>query len=312
MGRQLRDLKEADLADLIVWLERRFPQEPEAEPVGVRPIDSSISFRTFVLRRLTEYGTPAAVEALRSTMTRLPKLTWLRHHIREAEEHARRRAWGPPAPAHLLAAIADRDRRLIQDGSQLLDVLNESLERAEAELQGELPAAELLWDATLEARGRPKAEDSLSNYLARHLKRDLVDRGVVTNREVEVRHGRSGRGRGHSTDIYVNALAPGGGADTLEPLRAVIEVKGCWHRELLKAMQTQLVERYMQPARIQHGLYLVGWYVCDWWDPGDPRRSQVPEMSLEELRKKIASQAADLTRKHGTDVRGVVLNVART
>jgi hypothetical protein len=35
-------------------------------------------------------------------------------------------------------------------------------------------------------------------------------------------------------------------------------------------------------------------------------------MSLEELRKKIASQAADLTRKHGTDVRGVVLNVART
>ena len=38
-------------------------------------------------------------------------------------------------------------------------------------------------------------------------------------------------------------------------------------------MQTQLRDRYLSGSACRHGLYVVGWFLCDQWDPNDYRRS---------------------------------------
>jgi hypothetical protein len=114
-----------------------------------------------------------------------------------------------PPPANCKPrAQAVSELRLVQSGDQLLEVVIESLKRLEATLQGETPAAQFLWDKTNENGWRPKDENSLSDYVKIHLDKDLRQRGVIVNREVEIRHGH-----GERTDIHVDAIIRGPGKE---------------------------------------------------------------------------------------------------
>ncbi len=49
----------------------------------------------------------------------------------------------------------------------------------------------------------------------------------------------------------------------------MIEVKGSWHEEVLTAVGTHLVERYLREhAGIRRSVYLVGDFTCDAWANG--------------------------------------------
>ena len=96
---------------------------------------------------------------------------------------------------------------------------------------------------------------------------------------------------GERTDIHIDAVAPG----TPDLLTAIIEVKGCWHRELRVAMQTQLRDRYLRDNRCRHGLYLVGWYLCPQWDQTDLSRRRPPFTGLADLRAFLEAQAAQIS-----------------
>lgn len=74
-------------------------------------------------------------------------------------------------------------------------------------------------------------------------------------------------------------------------------------------MKTQLVDRYLNEARCQHGLYLVGWFKCEQWDTKDSRRSQAPKVSFEEARKQFDDQAQGLSQS-GLEIRAFVMNTA--
>ena len=71
-----------------------------------------------------------------------------------AQKNTRIKTWQPPTPAEIFKLVGDRDKRLINDGNELLDVLIESLQRLEIELQGETPAARDIWDLVSSRPGR--------------------------------------------------------------------------------------------------------------------------------------------------------------
>lgn len=128
----------------------------------------------------------------------------------------------------------------------------------------------------------PKDEEHLSDYVARHLV-ELKTRGIIVNREVDIRHGR---GR---TDIYVEAFKKNTDGMTYDPITVVIEVKGCWNPQLLQAMATQLANYS------SYGIYLVGLFNCGLWHPSDYRSESCQKYTLEKLQKQLALQALKLS-----------------
>ena len=78
---------------------------------------------------------------------------------------------------------------------------------------------------------------------------------------------------GQRTDILINAFRVGEDGQPLDPISAVIEVKGFWNRELRFALNDQLVQDYMVAARAPIGIFLVGWFDPTDWDPDDSRRN---------------------------------------
>ena len=116
---------------------------------------------------------------------------------------------------------------------------------------------------------------------------------IVLNREVEIR-ASVGPGSGQRTDIHVTAtLRPT--QDAFGTARVIIEVKGCWLREIQSSMETQLRDKYLRENECQHGLYLCVWFDRARWSDADPRRASCRASSMNDLRAELDAQAADLT-----------------
>lgn len=311
----LQQLTEDELADLFTWLARQYPpaEDPQIEEAhAVAPRESVGHWRDAVLETLKARGTERAVAAIRRLIGDLSEIPYLKRSLVIAQETTRRRTWVPPAPGDILALAADRQKRLVRDGRELLAVLVESLQRLQEKLHGETPAVAFIWnewkqgDKTL---FRPKDEERFSDFVKLHLDEDLRGRGVVANREVQIRRGE-GSTPGERTDIHVDAIrhlgATGGDHDTIT---AIIEVKGNWHRELFTAMETQLAGRYLRDNQAHHGLYLVGWFTCSQWDARDSRKRSLQKrnMSVAEAQAHFDAQAVSLTDS-GRQIVAVVLN----
>jgi len=181
----------------------------------------------------------------------------------------------------------------------LRDVVVASLGRLQYELRGEIPSVRDVWDLK-EKRGKnnpvvwePHDENDFSDFVARHLRRDLRECGIVSLREVEIRRGNGQPGE--RTDIYVVATVEGAKPDTRRAIRVILEVKGCWHAELKTAMKTQLRDRYLADNECEHGIYVVGWFICDAWNDKDYRKSATPKWSYAEAISHFDRQATNLS-----------------
>lgn len=208
----------------------------------------------------------------------------------------------------MLKFITKRGTRLVQNGDQLLEVVTESLQRLEGKLQGETPAAPDLWNERDDGTYRPKDEEAFSDYVKRHLQEDLEGRGVVVNREVVIRRGE-GPGRGERTDVHVNAVVRDPRVEEHETVTIIIEAKGCWYYHLFKAMETQLVGRYLRDNQCRHGLYLVGWFNCPQWDDEDRRKKTAARRDPREVQERLETRATDLSQEN-LYIGSVVLNTA--
>ena len=134
-------------------------------------------------------------------------------------------------------------------------------------------------------------------------------RGVVINREVVIRW-RRGSSAGERTDIHVDAIIPSDGHEQHDIVTVIIEVKGCWNPELRRAMETQLVDRYLEDNdRCRHGMYLVGWFNCAQWDDADYRKNQAPSYGIDVARETFEEQARQL-HKGDLHVKSMILNTA--
>ena len=307
-----RHLTEDQWADLYIWLSCQYPHSEDPQEEGahrVTPRESIGNWRDLILSFLKELGTVDACGAIQKIAEARPELDFIKWVLIQAQERTRAKTWLPPQPEVILQLSRDRKSCLVQNGSQLLAVLVESLKRAEEKLQGETPAAEFLWNKIDKDTYSPKDENSFSNWLKLHLEEDLKTRGIIANREVEIRRGE-GTGQGERTDIHVDAIMREHPENNLYgKVTAIIEVKGCWNQKLKTAMQTQLAERYLKDNQCDYGLYLVGWFSCNQWDRKDRRKSQTPKITLEQSREKFACQAQELSQNEKT-IESFVMNTA--
>jgi hypothetical protein len=180
-----------------------------------------------------------------------------------------------------------------------------ALQKFNASLHGAQTPVRDLWDRQ---KGkdiyRPIDENALSDVITRFLRAELGSSGIFANREVEVSRA-PGAPVGQRTDILVNAVRRRLDGELFDPLAAVVETKGCWNGELLTALEAQLFRNYMIPFRAQAGIYLVGWFGTDQWDPEDSRRSRVPKIPIDEAQAQLDRQAGALPE--GFVVRPVIL-----
>ncbi len=325
-GKIERQLKEDYVADFYILLSQQYPETEK--PAAIKEIsdrknkklagitisvmeksDSIKMWKQHLLKSLQERGTPEACDALRKIISKssTEQKELLQPRLLEAEILARRQTWQPPKPEEVLRLILNSNLRLVQNGDQLLEVLIEALNRLQQELQGETPAARDLWDKVGDKSFKPVDENDFSDYVKRFLDRDLKSRGIIVNREVELRRNCGGN-PGERTDIQVDAILKHPNSGTYDSVTVIIEVKGCWHGEVQTAMKTQLVERYLADNTCPYGLYLVGWFYCEQWDDEDSRKKK-KQKTIEEAREQFDEQATDLSSS-GTIVRSYVLNTA--
>ena len=313
----LQHLEPVQMADLYLRAVEVFSLSEDSsvwsDPASERHLISS--WIHSILIALYQAGTREGCEALRKIAQAYPSLEQVRWYVIESERWLRQGAWYGFTPQTIIALAKDQQNRFVQNGEQLLDVVMESLVRLQETLHGETPARIFLWNDPAgdegQKRYRPKDENSLSDYVKLHLERDLKQRGIIVLREVEIRRAVGGD-PGERTDLYVDAYVPGPNHTKIDILTVIIEVKGCWHRKVETAMQTQLVERYLRDNPCRHGLYLIGWFNCPRWDPTDHRKNDAPQINLEEARAQYAQQAEALTAQSadGRLVKSFVLDTA--
>lgn len=295
----ISQLKEKKVADLYIWLVQQFPYEEDpnydnevmAHFVGTR--EKVGDFRDFLLRLLRDKGTFAACEEIKRTIKELPNVSWLKWTLLEAQSITRRYTWTPPRPVDIIKLATNKSNRFVQSGEQLLNVLIDSLQRLEQKLYGETPAVFLLWNHLGKEKYKPKTENEFSDYVKQHLEEDLREKGIIVNREVEIRR-TFGTNKGERTDIQVNAVINGRVPDEYQTISAIIEIKGNWHRELNEAMETQLADRYLKENTCKFGLYLVGWFSSESWEDENRKRS-VPKISVEEAQNRFNLQAKTIS-----------------
>lgn len=296
------------LADVYSWIVRHFSKgrEPYIPNGFVSTEAQVIEYRDTITGHLKQSG---ACDQIRRLVQELPEMPGLKWVLLEAEDIARRDSWVPPQPDKIIELAADQQKRFVQNGDQLLEAIIESLERMKGKLQGDTPLAYRLWNEETNGQKKrvwPKDENRFSDEVKAHLAEDLVSRGVIVNREVVIRDSTGGA-PGERLDIVVDAVVKSPGSEVLNRVTVVIESKGCWNPKLNEAMETQLVNRYLNENRCHHGLYLVGWFNCEQWDEKDSRKA--PSISITDARAKFSEQAERLSR-NGKHIRAFVMNTA--
>jgi hypothetical protein len=98
----------------------------------------------------------------------------------------------------------------------------------------------------------PVDERALSEFVRAHLQSGLVERGIVLNREAQLRPSVA-PGAGERTDIHVDAVAQDAVREVFDTLTIVVETKGGWDPELFTAIKTQQRQRYLSGTRVTQG-----------------------------------------------------------
>jgi hypothetical protein len=300
------DLSAPVLADLYLWLRAHFP--PETDPtfddahfVGRR--EQIGQWRDKLLRRLQDEGSPAAVHAIRRIGVALPDVPWIGRVLVAAEAALRRTQWTPTTLPELLRLAHDRRTVVVHSSAALARAVVSVLDEIQVGLTGATPASHYLWDTHT---GRPKTEDEVSDYLRNELDRALAVRGIVVNREVQVRRNRAS-GIGERTDLLVEAAAATG--PEASHISLPVEVKGAWNAELTTALEDQLVGRYMRDTSAEHGIFLVVWPdLAAWKDEADDRRRTIASLDRSDVESRLADQASSM-RTAGRDVEVVHLDI---
>ncbi|WP_046494577.1 NACHT domain-containing protein [Streptomyces odonnellii] len=209
-------------------------------------------------------------------------------------------------PSQLIAlASQSKQRRWVTDEGHLLALVIEALDRFQDVLRRPNGLAVSLWNRShadiAKAEWWPCWEDDLSDILAIFLLQDIGGERVVVNREVQLdRPGLSGR----RTDIQIEAFAPPGSGH--DPVKVVIECKGCWNRTLPTALEQQLVDRYLNTPHTA-GILLTGYFHCDHWTT-QKRSCPVSGHTLDSVHKYQQEQAQTQRALKGVSVAAFTLD----
>lgn len=304
----LRNLEPDNIANLYIWLRARFPGQPRRYLADILSSPAVSQLSDSILRYLRQRPDASHLAAFGTIVDRFADDEILKFAYSALRREVARSTWVPSTIPTLAALVRNAQQRLVESEAQLLDVVCESLERFQRELYGPQPAFRDLWDKCGKS-WRPVDENDLSDRLARHFRADLEERGIITNREVEIRRHRPGQ-KGERTDIYVDAIVKSDNTDIAQRISVLIEVKGSWHDELESALVSQLTDRYLRDNSCTHGLYLVGWFLGDGWHEEDSRKAKAKRNfggDIEQARLRLAEQATGASG-NGRTVKAFVLD----
>jgi hypothetical protein len=309
---KLDQLEEYQVAELCELLLRRYPQSSDPPFEGgaryLTPRDNIGSFRNSALRHLAQRGTQEALAAVQGLVSAFPSESSLPPLLEESISQTNSRTQILRSPREIIELAGLKDRRLVDNGEQLLNVLLESLERLNKDLHGETPSIVFLWNQQINKdEFWPKTEEDYSDWIKRYLNQDLKERGVIALREVVIRRGMGQGKKGQRTDIYVNARKRGRRNDMPDSLTAIIEVKGSWHKERRTAMKTQLVDRYLKDNTSQHGIYVLCYPYCTLWSDADGRKQRALKSGIPKAQTTYSQLAQDLS-DHDLLIKAFVLD----
>jgi predicted NACHT family NTPase len=304
------------LADLYILTLNTFPLAEDPHIVGFHGISTRelvTRWREGLLHELKGRGTTEACNAVARIIEAFPDYEYLKYALIDAQDLARRNTWHGVDVNYVFELLHASEKRLVENGEQLLRVVLESLQRFQQKLHDETPSVRDVWNEfRVPGKGReiyytPKDEDAFSDVVKRHLDADLHDRGIVVNREVVIRR-TTGKKDGERTDIHVDAVSKKPDS-SYETVKIILEAKGCWNPDLKRAMKTQLMDRYLRENSCQHGLYLVGWYGCNQWHDSDHRKHETPFSSAQAASQYLTDQAKALSKK-GTHIEALVIDAS--
>jgi hypothetical protein len=293
-------LKEEDLAHLYIWVENRYPHtlDPDETKRIAGPITHKMKiqeWRDAIPKALRGRGSAKSVFYLEYLVRKLPHLEELKWFLAEAKDAMRRLEWVSPEPEEILKLCSHNEMRLVRNRDELLEAIIQSLKEFERGLHGETPAIHRLWNnwgKKGEKKYQPKNETVLSVEIKLHLQNDLQKRGVLINREVEIK--RISPSGGQKVDLLVECISQKSGVNP-KRLAVIIEVKGSWNKDVKMSIKTQLRDRYLSKIDIHHGIYLIGWFGCEKWDKADYKKKQAPPWNLEEAQKYFNTEAKGLS-----------------
>lgn len=282
---KLKSMSEGQLAKLYIWLEKKYPVDEDSKKDGGITIRNMLSdFRSSVLNHLVTKGTEEACNQMLNILEALPDRKWLKLEFEESKEIYRRENWVPLKINHLLSLVNDKNTRIIKNEQDLLNITLEKLDDLQKRLQDQEQSESIIyWNEDPEVK--PKDENRMSDLIKNYLQDSLAKEGVILNREVEIE-------RGDKTDIHVTALISEG--ENYSSVKLVVEVKGCWHKDLKNAFKDQLIKKYLTDKGIRAGIYLVGWFICEKWNRGDYRFKQTPKFSFKEATDFFTNQREEL------------------
>lgn len=270
----------------------------------------AIEMKEKIITNLATENSDSAFDMLANLLKKYRKDEMIKQYYPIAEQKYLSRKWEVSLlPSHISKMVINENSRIINSESHLMDIVIESLDRFQKYLLGKTPGAVYLWDVW-DDKIKPKDEESFSDFIKLFLERDLMEKGVIINREVEIRRHKFNKKKGERTDILVETFVKTGQKKE-KFISLIIEVKGCWNNDLKTDLENKLVNRYLNNYTSNHGLYLVGWFNCDSWfkSEGDTsRKKKTPRMKIEKARDLFAKQADDNSNTQRT-IKSVVLDV---
>ncbi|MFE6699187.1 hypothetical protein [Streptomyces sp. NPDC057718] len=288
---QLANLNEEALAELYLSLARHATTETLDPPLrsGWSSDDRFGELIRSIPSLLEAKNTPQAAHQLHRLATQTG-LWRLRRLARRTALAAAQAQHAPVTPSQLQAlAQQSHQRRWVTDEGHLLALVLEALDRFQFTLRRPNGLSIALWNrsdaSAAKAEWWPCWEEDLSDILAVFLMQDIGGHRVVVNREVQLdRPGLAGR----RTDIQIEVPAPPDSGH--DPVKVVIECKGCWNSSLPTALEHQLVDRYLHTPRTA-GILLTGYFDCDRWTETKRRSCPATRHTLESVDRHQQQQA---------------------
>lgn len=269
------------LADLAKLLLDRFPYDDDP-PMSSRSVadggpEDTRRVRDLALRLLAERGQTGILRHLAAGRSERVRDV-LARHARAASSNAATVALKYPTPDQLLELLDRGDARLVRTSRDLTDVAVEVLRQLDDDLRHGTMFQEV-W-----AGEQLRTEDDISDWLQRRFAERLIPR-IVADREVQVQR-RKAQGIGTRMDLFITA-APTNPSVPLVHL--VIEAKRVTHPQLMTSLNSQLVDQYLLPKGLTHGIYLVYWVPPSQRAAGQRKKHEHRQALLEELQRQAAA-----------------------
>jgi len=258
--------------------------------------------RRLLIGALTSRASAEDVGEVRALHRRCPGAR-LERAVANVEQQYRRLNPAYPSPAEVLRIATNPRHRPIRSDAELQQAVIHALESIQERIAHDQQRdAAVFWSPAGHTKTdglRPRDENFISDRIAVMLRDALEAQGITVNRESE-------SNRYDQTDILVQA-PPDPQRGRAHLASVTVEVKGSWNPELLTALSSQLVDRYLQSAGWRHGIYLVALFDQEHWTDQDYRKQQ-SERRTRGLQATLAGQVEE-ARGEGYRILTFVLDV---